>query len=120
MTPKVETLACYGGRLPAKTFRVPADVAEMRLWCESHGHLWFRALDGSARQCKVNGKVRTWKRDPNRIEVPVKYGLYEYGTFTADDLNRVLIPLVPNGSLVPTLATPLNAELGYAPTLGGF
>jgi hypothetical protein len=119
MTPEVETLAVYGGRQPEREFRVPADVAEMRMWCESHSQLWFRSLDGSARQCKRNGAVRAWKRDANRIEVPVKYGLYEYGTFNADDLNRILIPVVPNGSLMPTLATPLNAELGYAPCLGG-
>lgn len=29
-----------------------------------------------ARRVKVNGAVRTWKRDANRIEVPVKYGMY--------------------------------------------
>ena len=44
-------------------------------------HVWFTATDGSARQCKINGKVRTWKRDANRIEVPCKFGLYEYCTF---------------------------------------
>ena len=42
--------------------------------------VWFLTLGGDARQLKVNGKVRTWKRNPDRIEVPVKYGLYEYGT----------------------------------------
>ena len=31
---------------------------------------------------KINGKVRTWKKDLNRFEVPVKYGLYEYYTVT--------------------------------------
>lgn len=28
----------------------------------------------------INGKVKTWKRDINRFEVPCKYGLYEYHT----------------------------------------
>lgn len=30
---------------------------------------------------KVNGAVRRWKREPDRIEVPAKYGMYEYTTF---------------------------------------
>lgn len=30
---------------------------------------------------KVNGAVRRWKREPDRIEVPAKYGIYEYTTF---------------------------------------
>lgn len=28
---------------------------------------------------RVNGKVKRWKRDPDRVQVPVKRGLYEYG-----------------------------------------
>lgn len=28
---------------------------------------------------KVNGSVKTWKKDPNRIRVPLKHGLYAYG-----------------------------------------
>ena len=30
----------------------------------------------------VNGKPQTWKRDPGRVRVPYKYGLYEYGEIT--------------------------------------
>ena len=29
---------------------------------------------------KVNGAPRTWKRDPMRCEIPLKYGLYEFFT----------------------------------------
>jgi hypothetical protein len=74
-------------------FRNPINVQEMIEHCSAHSHIWFASNDGSARQCKVNGKVRTWKRDKNRVEVPVKYGLYEYGTFDARDIQRILIPL---------------------------
>lgn len=73
--------------------RNPANVAEMLSHCNTHSHIWFKTMHGEARQVKVNGKVRTWKRDPNRIEVPVKYGLREYATFTAADIDRVLIPV---------------------------
>lgn len=26
-----------------------------------------------------NGKTKTWKRQPTRFQIPVKYGLYRYG-----------------------------------------
>ena len=29
-----------------------------------------------------NGATKTWKRDPARFKVPVKHGLYTYGTIT--------------------------------------
>jgi len=45
----------------------------------------FLARDGTVRTVRVSGKVRTWKRDPNRIELPVKYGLYESALFVARD-----------------------------------
>jgi hypothetical protein len=74
-------------------FRNPADLWELIQHCESNHHIWFRANDGMARQCKVNGAVRRWKRDLTRIEIPVKYGMYEYAILTAADIGRVLIPL---------------------------
>lgn len=43
----------------------------------------FLARDGTLRDIKVNGAPKTWKRDLSRVEVPVKYGMYEYGTFRA-------------------------------------
>lgn len=38
----------------------------------------FLALDGTVKQLTINGRVKTWKRDTERIEIPLKYGLYEY------------------------------------------
>lgn len=35
--------------------------------------------DGSNRRWKVTGKVQRWKKDPDRIKIPVKYGLYVHG-----------------------------------------
>ena len=48
---------------------------------------------GKVRECKVNGKPKTWKRDETRIEIPAKYGLYEYYTFTSSDFDRIVIPV---------------------------
>ena len=41
------------------------------------------------RRFKVNGKPKTWKRNPKRIEIPVKYGLYIYGYFNETDLYKL-------------------------------
>ena len=76
------------------TFRNPSDTAEMIQHCSSNSHIWFQSrYDNTAKRCKINGKVRTWKRNPSRVEVPVKYGLYEYATFTELDIKRILIPV---------------------------
>lgn len=43
-----------------------------------HGdELLFHANDGSARRCRVTGKVKRWKTRPNDLSVPVKYGMHE-------------------------------------------
>jgi len=49
--------------------------------------------NGRVGTVKVNGKVRTWKRDANRIELPVKYGLYECATLSLDDCLTRLVTL---------------------------
>ena len=35
--------------------------------------------DNSPKRWKVSGKVKRWKNDPDRIEVPLKHGLYQHG-----------------------------------------
>lgn len=37
----------------------------------------FISTNGTLRQCTINGRIQRWVREPDRIEVPVKYGLYE-------------------------------------------
>jgi hypothetical protein len=84
----------YHGAGKSAEFR-PMTLEEAKLL--SYGdHIWFLATDGSARQVKVNGQVKRWKRDPDRIEVPVKYGMYEHATFYSRDFGpdgRVLVQL---------------------------
>lgn len=36
----------------------------------------FRNADGTPRRWRVNGKVKTWVRSPERVKVPLKHGLY--------------------------------------------
>ncbi len=35
---------------------------------------------------KVNGKPKTWKREPGRVEIPLKYGLRTFGNLYSADL----------------------------------
>jgi len=44
--------------------------------------VWHKTLknaDGTPKRFRVNGAVKTWKRDPDRIRVPLKHGLYATG-----------------------------------------
>jgi hypothetical protein len=41
-------------------------------------------------EVKVNGISKTWKRNPEKVRVPYKYGLYEYGYIT--ELDEVRVP----------------------------
>lgn len=57
----------------------------------------FLANDGTCRNIKINGKVRAWKRNPDRVEVPVKYGTYEYHTFSLGEAMQRLLVLMEEG-----------------------
>jgi len=48
----------------------------------------YTNADGTPQRWKVNGKVKTWKRSPERVQVPLKRGLYEYGYITEDNLSE--------------------------------
>lgn len=54
-------------------------------------HVTNKNADGSAQRWKVNGEPKTWKRSPDRVEVPVKHGMYTYGKITEKDLHLVNI-----------------------------
>lgn len=45
--------------------------------------------DGTCQRWKVNGQVKTWKRDASRVQVPVKHGMYAYDYVTENDLDAV-------------------------------
>ena len=55
-------------------------------------HISHKNSDGTPVRWKVNGKVKTWKRDPSRMEVPVKHGIYDYDTLSDCDLHLVSLP----------------------------
>ena len=43
---------------------------------------------------KVNGALRTWKRDVDRVEIPVKYGMYECATLSLDEAMRRFVVVI--------------------------
>ena len=49
----------------------------------------FGASGGKCANFRVNGKVRTWKRSPERVYVPLKHGLYAYGAITEHNLHLI-------------------------------
>jgi len=38
--------------------------------------------DGTCVRWRVNGAVKTWKTQPERFEIPVKHGMYDFGYVT--------------------------------------
>lgn len=52
-------------------------------------HVIYKNYDGSPQRWKVNGQPKTWKRNPEKVQVPLKHGLYDYDYLTENDLNLV-------------------------------
>lgn len=53
----------------------------------------LRDMQKSVSRVRVNGKVRTWKTMPDRIEVSLKYGLRDYLTFNKfEALTWLVVP----------------------------
>jgi hypothetical protein len=52
-------------------------------------HMVNKNADGTPQRWRVSGVAKTWKRDPNRVKVPVKHGLYKNDYITEYDLNLV-------------------------------
>lgn len=98
----MERLTKYDGRGGVGWFR-PLTMDECKALKVGH-HIWMKCKGGDARRVKINGKPRLWKRTPDRIEVPWKYGLYSYGYFTAPEIDAgdVLIEVFPAEAATPT------------------
>lgn len=42
----------------------------------------YRNVDGTPQRWRVNGAPKTWKRNPNRVTVPIKHGLKDCSYLT--------------------------------------
>jgi len=49
-------------------------------------HSIHRNADGTPQRWRVNGRVKTWKRDSSKVEVPVKHGLKSFDYVTEKNL----------------------------------
>lgn len=66
----------------------------------SGSHVEFIARDGTARMVKINGQVKRWVRQPDKIEVPVKYGMYEtHRMGTQEALQRLVVRVTQDADL---------------------
>ena len=64
---------------------ITLEQAKNLKWGDELLHVEWKNADKSAMRFKVNGQVKTWKRNPNKIRVPLKYGLYEFGYLVNED-----------------------------------
>ena len=49
-------------------------------------HTQAKDSKGNPQKWRVFGKPQTWKRDTNRVSVPLKHGLYTHSTLTEKNL----------------------------------
>lgn len=49
------------------------------------GWFLFEANDGTARLCRPNGALKTWKTRPGEFRLPIKYGLRECSAIVPRD-----------------------------------
>ena len=55
-------------------------------------HRAYKNADGTPQRWKVTGRVQRWKRDDDRIKVPIKRGLYEHDYLTKSNLDDYRFP----------------------------
>jgi hypothetical protein len=55
----------------------------------SHSHVYIQGNCGCFLKVAINGKPQTWKTRPNQVKIPYKYGLYEYGYITENDIVKI-------------------------------
>ena len=54
-------------------------------------HVTNKNADGSKQRWRINGKVKTWKRSPEKVQIPIKHGLYSNDYITEQNLNFISI-----------------------------
>ena len=58
------------------------------LYCNYHND-----CKGNPSKIRVNGKTKLWVRTPERIQVPVKYGLKDCFYITENNLNNFFLTI---------------------------
>ncbi len=63
---------------------ITLEKAKQLTWNDTLYHDTATNADGTPMRFRVMGAVKTWKRNPNRIRVPLKRGLYQTGYLVND------------------------------------
>ena len=58
--------------------------AKSLTWNDTLEHVKLTNADGTPMRFRISGAVKTWKRDLERIKVPLKHGLYDNGYLVND------------------------------------
>lgn len=51
-------------------------------------HNYLKNKDGTPQRWKVNGKIKLFKKDPTRIEIPIKRRLFEFARLNQNNIDR--------------------------------
>ena len=51
----------------------------------------FKNLEGRPVPCVVYEGVKTWKRDPSKLKIPIKHGHRDFVCLTEDDLDLLFL-----------------------------
>jgi hypothetical protein len=70
---------------------ITLDQAKKLKYNQTLYHMINKNADGTPQRWRVNGKVKTWKTKPNRVQVPLKHGLYDYDYLTESELELVTL-----------------------------
>ena len=75
-------------------------TAEKLVYGQTLYHLFHRNADGTPQRWRVNGKCKTWKRNPERFQVPLKHGLYNYDYLNEDTANQLCLGMLQQVCMV--------------------
>jgi hypothetical protein len=73
--------------------RTWAMLEERSGWQGASPELFYLDQHGLVANIRRNGKIKTWKRDTGRVEIPVKFGMYEAFRINQNDIaaGRLLV-----------------------------
>jgi len=77
------------------TYRYYHDLQELKEALQTRRHFHILDRKGDIASIRANGRLKTWKRDPNRIQQSFKYGLYEHFKLTGPEMLAQLV--IPEG-----------------------
>ena len=69
---------------------IPTNLATLEAALDA-GQLFRPVGNGRYWQCRRNGATKTWKREPSRFLIPIKYGFRGYDVITAQTLSNYRI-----------------------------